>query len=290
MLTLTPGLDTYTMKTALLIAFVVIFCIVISGCKFVINKMVFHPDNTNVLSENNLPYGVEEFFVDTEDHVKIQGLYLPLVGSDTLLVYFHGNAGNIYHRIPDLIQLQKAGVNVIGVGYRGYGKSEGTPSEEGIYRDGNAVFKYITEELGFSQDSIIVFGRSIGTAAALNISNNKNIGSLILVTPLTSGKAHTKAIGLGIFSSLAGNSFNNLAKIKNIKIPLLVIHGTNDRVIPFSMGKEIYNHAKTQKKFIKIEGAGHNNLHDTYRRSYWPPILDFIKQTLDAKRGMKHDS
>jgi len=250
------------------------------GCKFIVNQMAFYPDSTNVLSQNSLPPGVEEFFTDTEDHLKIQGLYLPLASSDKILIYFHGNAGNIYNRIPDLIQLQKSGVNVIGAGYRGYGKSEGSPSEEGIYRDGNAVFKYATEELGFSQNNIIIFGRSIGTATALKVSNNRNIRSLILITPLTSGKAHAKATGLGVLSSLAGNAFNNLSKIKNIKAPLLVIHGTSDRVIPFSMGKEIFDAAKTKKKFVKIEGAGHNNLQSTYRSAYWPPIIDFINEHL----------
>jgi len=248
------------------------------GCKFIINQMAFYPDKTNVLSKKSLPPDIKEFFVDTEDHIKVQGLYLPLANSNKVLIYFHGNAGNIYDRIPDLIQLQKSGVNVIGSGYRGYGKSEGSPSEEGIYRDANAIFKYATEELGFSENNIIIFGRSIGTAAALNISSNRNIRSLILITPLTSGKAHTKAIGLGILSSLAGDSFDNLSKIKHIKAPLLVIHGTRDRVISFSMGKEVFNAAQTEKRFVKIEGAGHNNLQSTYGAAYWPPIIDFINE------------
>jgi len=248
------------------------------GCKFAVNQLAFHPDNVNTLSINQLPQGVEEFFVNTSDHIKIQGLYLPLTNSDRLLIYFHGNAGNIYHRIPDLIQLQRFGVNVIGVSYRGYGKSEGTASEEGIYQDGDAVFKYVTETLGFHQSNIIIFGRSIGTAVAINISNNKEIGGLILVSPLTSGKAYVKAQNLNIFSSLAGNSFNNLKKIKNIRAPLLIIHGTDDRIIPISMGKEVFDNAPSKKTFIKIEGANHNNLQDMYGQPYWASIFDFIQK------------
>ena len=255
---------------------IAISCAFIYGCKFVVNQLAFYPNKVDLSSESSLPQGVEEFFVSTEDHLNIHSLYLPLANADKLLIYFHGNAGNIYHRIPDLIQLQRFGVSVVGVSYRGYGKSEGSPSEEGIYQDGNAVFKYVTEELGVSIDNIIVFGRSIGTAAAINIAKNRGIKGLILVTPLTSGKAHAKASGLWLFSSLAGDSFNNLSKIKHIKAPLLVIHGTNDHVIPFSMGKEIFNNAKTKKRFIKIEGAGHNNLQGSYGQAYWPPISDFI--------------
>jgi len=264
---------------ALLITFIVIFGVTIYGCKFVVNQLAFHPDNVNILPKNRLPHGVEEIFVNTEDQIKIQVLYLHLVDSDKILIYFHGNAGNIYHRIPSLVQLRRFGVNVIGVSYRGYGKSEGTPSEEGIYLDGDAVFKYITAELGFAQSNIIILGRSIGTTVAMNISQHKEIGGLILVSPLTTGKAQAKAGGLGVISSLAGNSFDNLTKIKNVKAPLLVIHGTHDRVIPYSMGKEIFDSAPAKKKFIKIEGAGHNNLQDTYKQAYWPPIFDFIKET-----------
>jgi fermentation-respiration switch protein FrsA (DUF1100 family) len=254
---------------------------VMYGCKFIVNQIAFYPDKTNVLSKDSLPSDIKEFFVNTEDQIKVQGLYLPLASSDKVLIYFHGNAGNIYNRIPDLIQLQQSGVNVIGAGYRGYGKSEGSPSEEGIYRDAHATFKYATEELGFSENNIIIFGRSIGTAAALDVSRNSNIRGLMLITPLTSGKAHAKATGLGLLSPLAGDAFNNLSKIKYIKSPLLVLHGTNDRIIPFSMGEEIFDAAQTEKKFVKIEGAGHNNLQSTYRSAYWPPIIEFINEHLD---------
>ena len=251
-----------------------------NGCKPVINMLAFHPDNVNVIKKNSLPQGIKEFVVLTEDGVKITNLYLPAANSDKVLIYFHGNAGNIYHRIPGLIQLQKSGLNVVGVSYRGYGKSEGDPDEDGIYQDGKAIFRYVSKELGFSDKNIVIFGRSIGTTVAINTAQYKQIAGLILVSPLTSGKDQAKASGLGLISSLAGNSFDNINKIKNIEAPVLVIHGTKDRVIPYSMGKEIFAAAKSRKKFIKIEGAGHNNLQDAYSQEYWSPIFSFLKQTL----------
>jgi len=255
----------------------IIFSIVLIGCKSLVNKMAFHPDTVNLIPTDKLPVGIEEKFIRTEDDVKIQCLYLPASGADNIVIYFHGNAGNIYHRIPELIQLRRFGVNVIGVSYRGYGKSEGSPSEEGIYKDGNAVLEYVTKGLGFSPNKVIIFGRSIGTTVAINTSQFKEIGGLILVTPLTSGVAQANAAGMSSVTFLAGDSFNNLSKMKNIKVPLLVIHGTHDRVIPFSMGKEIYDNATVDKKFIKIDGADHNDIHDRYRQLYWPPILEFLK-------------
>ncbi len=246
------------------------------GCEYIVNKLAFHPDNINVIPTDKLPYGIQEITINTQDKVKITSLFLSSAESNRLLIYFHGNAGNIYHRIPSLLKLNGFGINVIGVSYRGYGKSDGNPTEKGIYLDGNTIFKYAVEHLGFSKENIIIFGRSIGTTVAINTAQNQNILGLILVTPLTSGKNQAKAGGLGFISSLAENSFDNITKIENVKSPLLVVHGTSDRVIPYSMGREIFDRAKVKKKFVKIEGANHNNLQNVYEQEYWLSIIQFI--------------
>ncbi|MCK4586431.1 MAG: alpha/beta hydrolase, partial [Gammaproteobacteria bacterium] len=234
------------------------------GCKPIVNELAFYPDNVNVISANKLPDGIQELTVNTDDNVKLISLFLPSTESKKLLIYFHGNAGNIYHRIPSLLQLHSFGVNVIGVSYRGYGKSEGDPGEEGIYLDGKAIYQHAVQRMGFSKENIILFGRSIGTTVAINISQNKDIRGIILVTPLTSGSDMAEAIGLGSVASLAEGSFDNMAKVGSIKSPLLVIHGTSDRIIPYSMGREIFDRANVKKEFVKIDGANHNNLHDVY--------------------------
>jgi fermentation-respiration switch protein FrsA (DUF1100 family) len=250
----------------------------ILGCKPIVNMLVFYPDNVNVIPTDKLPYGIQEITITTEDNIKITSLYLPSAESNKVLIYFHGNAGNIYHRIPSLLQIHDLGVNVIGVSYRGYGKSEGDASEDGIYLDGEAIYQYVTGHMGFSKENIILFGRSIGTTVAINIAQSKNVRGIILVTPLTSAKDHAKASGLGVMASLAGDSFDNITKIENIKSPLLVIHGTSDNIIPYSMGREIFDKAKVKKEFVKIDGADHNNLHDVYSQKYWPPIIQFINK------------
>ena len=247
------------------------------GCQAIVNMYAFHPNTVNTIAEDKLPNGVKEVIINTQDNVKITSLFIPSNKSSKLLIYFHGNGGNIYSRLPSLLHINKFNINVLGVSYRGYGKSAGQPSEEGIYLDGKAALQYAIKELGFSENNIIIFGRSLGTTVAINIAQNKNIAGVILVTPLTSGKEEAKAVGLGFASSLAGNSFNNISKIENIVSPLLVIHGTNDKVVPFSMGKSIYNRAKVKKEFVKIEGGNHNNLHDDFGQKYWPPIIQFTK-------------
>jgi len=242
-----------------------------------VNYFAFYPDTSNVIATEKLPANVQEITISTEDQVNITSLYLPSAGSEKLLIYFHGNAGNIYHRLSDLQQLQSFGVNVIGVSYRGYGKSEGSPSEAGIYLDGKAVYQHAIERMEFSASNIIILGRSIGSTAAVDLAQGKELHGLILVTPLSSGKEQAATSGLGLISALAGEFFDNLTKIENLKSPLLVIHGTDDYVVPFAMGKAIYDRANAKKEFIKIDGAGHNNLQNTYPDEYWQPIYEFIK-------------
>lgn len=254
------------------------------GCKSVVNLMAFHPDKVHLIPTEELPPGVEELTIRTKDGVLLTSLYLPSPNSNKILIYFQGNAGNIYHRISALHQLHQLGINVIGVGYRGYGKSEGAPSEEGIYLDGESMFQYVTDHMGFSEENIIVFGRSVGTAVAIHTVLNKKLDGIILVSPLTSGRAQAKAMGLGSISSLAGDSFNNIEKIERIVSPLLVIHGTEDEVIPYSMGKELFDKANVEKEFVRIAGAGHNDLQDRFAKAYWSPIIRFIKNAMGSYR------
>ncbi|MDH3348266.1 MAG: alpha/beta hydrolase [Desulfobulbaceae bacterium] len=238
--------------------------------------MAFHPDVENILLTDQLPLNVQEIFIETEDNLKIQSYFIPNSSSDKVLIYFHGNAGNICHRLPDLLQLSSFGVNVLGVGYRGYGKSQGVPSEEGIYIDGMSSLKYVTNQLGFSLNNVIIMGRSIGSTVAINTAQHLNIKGLILVSPLTSGRDHAKVTGLGAVSFLAGNAFDNISKIKKVLCPVLIIHGTLDQVIPFEMGKKLYEIANKDKKFVELEGAGHNYLSTKYKQSYWLPIYEFV--------------
>lgn len=253
------------------------FVLIYSGCDEIINVMAFHPDTKNVLSVDRLPSGVEEQFISSGDNFKIQSYYLPFKDSDRLLIYFHGNAGNIGHRVYDLMKIRSMGVNVLGISYRGYGKSDGKPSEDGIYADARAALKYSEKQLGFSLDKIIIMGRSIGTTAAVQTAQQLKLAGLILISPLTSGKAQAKTTNLSPLAFLAGDAFNNISKIKNIICPVLIIHGTNDKIIPFRMGEEIYNGLQTKKELVKIEGAGHNDLSIEYYELYWASVKKFLK-------------
>ena len=175
------------MKTAIYLT-LTLLTVSMFGCKALVNKLAFRPDSVNVIPSSKLPPEIEEISIRTKDGEKLTSLYLSSPESNKVLIYFHGNEGNIYHRIPSLLQLHKFGVNVLGVSYRGYGKSEGEPTEEGVYLDGESIYQYVIEEMGISSENVILFGRSIGTTVAINTAMNKDIRGVILVTPLTSKK------------------------------------------------------------------------------------------------------
>jgi fermentation-respiration switch protein FrsA (DUF1100 family) len=250
------------------------------GCNLVVNKFAFVPDSKNIIPSEQLPDNVDEFFIMTEDKKKLHSYYIAAPESAYILVYFHGNAGNLCHRLSDLEKIHSFGVNVLIISYRGYGKSQGSPDEKGIYLDGEAAFKYVKEGLGFSEDKVIIFGRSLGTTVGINTCMGKTIAGLILITPLTSGRAHAIKSGFGPFSLLAGKSFNNIAKIQAVKCPLLIIHGTADQVIPFEMGKEIFNKAEVEKEFVMIKGGGHNNISTIHEKEYWSTVERFIRKLI----------
>ena len=192
---------------------------------------------------------------------------------------FYGNAGNIYRRLNDYRRLRRLGTGVFAVSYRGYAKSEGSPSEAGIYRDGKVAFDYVAKVMGFLPSRIFIFGRSIGSTVATDLAQDKDIAGLILVSPLSSARDQASAMGLGFATPLVGKAFENDKKIKRLKAPLLVMHGTRDQIVPIGMGRKVFDAAISQKSFHEIEGAGHNNLSNRFAKSYWTTISVFLKQS-----------
>lgn len=245
-------------------------------CKPLINRLAFVPSREDI--NTPLPSGFEEKFIITEDNIKIHTIYIPNKTSKRIIIYFHGNAGNIYHRFETLQMLSKLNINILGISYRGYGKSEGKPSEEGIYKDGKSAINYVLKDLGFKQNEIFLLGRSIGSAPATNTAENYPVGGLILVTPIYSGKYMARHTGLGFLAPLAGDAFDNSKKLKNIKTPTLIIHGTDDETVPFWMGKTLYNENKDKTTFIEIKNGTHNELEYISPEKYWTGIKNFIRK------------
>ena len=263
------------------------FLMAASGCSgCLVSHFAFHPEKVpEDLPPLNRP-GVLELFLSSTDNIRIHCFYIENNSSDKVVLYLHGNAGNAYHRLNDALALSQTGTNVLLLDYRGFGKSEGSPSEDGIYDDTFSAFSFLTHEKHFDAKNIFLLGRSIGTTAAIHIAQHKTIGGLILVTPLSSGREMADIMNLGFLSWMAGSSFDNVSKAKHIISPVLVIHGDMDRITPIRMGKKVFQALPEKTKtFITVPGAGHNDLIQIAGESFWLWISEFMQNSAATEPG-----
>jgi len=242
------------------------------------DRLTFFPDKDSLIPEQDFPDFVSERWIETPDGETIQSFLFLHHGSRKrpLIIYFHGNAGNLYHRFDTATRLYQMGQDVLLVSYRGYAKSSGKPNEEGIYTDGVSAVKYATDNLGYSESEISIFGRSLGSTVAVHIAQYRNFENVVLITPLTSGKGMATAMGLGFVKFLAGNSYNSFEKINNINSRMLIIHGDHDEVVPYFMGKQLFEKYHGAKQMVTIKNAGHNDLQEVDSELYWGTIEKFI--------------
>lgn len=202
----------------------------------------------------------------------------PGVPGEKTLLFLHGNAGNISGRLESVQQFHRLGLNVLIVDYRGYGQSTGTPSEEGLYTDAATCWRHLTETRGIAAEDIVVFGRSMGGGPATWLATQHRPGALILESVFTNvpdvGAHHYSFLPV---RAMATNQFDNEARVAEIDAPKLHIHSRDDRVVPFALGRQVYEAAAEPKQFLEIEG-GHNDGFLVSEDAYLRTIEDFLSQ------------
>jgi len=223
---------------------------------FFADLLVHHPPHH---SFSRLP---GEITLKTSDGVKISAIWMPNPKATHTLLFSHGNGEDMDYDSDYLQELSAAGFNVFAYDYRGYGHSEGKPNEEGLYRDIDAAYDYLTKNLNVSPAQIIVLGRSLGSGPSTYLASSKPVGGLVLESAFTS--AFRVAIPFPLFPF---NQFPNLERIHRVKCPILIMHGTLDTLIPIVQGQTLFAAASAPKTSVWIQGAGHNNLfpHDPDR-------------------------
>jgi len=221
--------------------------------------------------------------ISTEDGVKIHGWFAQADSAIGTLVISHGNAGNISHRIDFIRRVQRTGFNVLMFDYRGYGKSEGSPNEAGVYSDGRAAFDHALGLPGVDPRKIILWGTSLGGAVAVDVALHRPAAGLILESTFSSAKdvARLSYPYLPVQFTLRAQ-FNSIDKISGIRIPLLQMHGNKDRIIAFELGKKLFEAANEPKEFYTIEGADHNNTYIIGGQAYLERVRSFVLRTLGA--------
>jgi len=225
----------------------VIYFFVLVFLYFYQRNLLYHP-NENNYSGDKISVDIEKVKIETADNIKLLGWYHEKNLKDyKTLVYFHGNAGSLENRIHKLNHFQDMNINFLIIAWRGFNGNKGKPSERGLYLDGKSAIDWLKKK-GVDEKNLILYGESLGTGVATHLAQNKNYAGVILETPFTSMIDAAKKFYPYIpINLLLKDKFENLKKVKYINIPILVMHGEVDQIVPFSMGKKIYEIANNPK-------------------------------------------
>ena len=249
-------------------------------------KIIFQPDARIHQTPSNVGLAFDDVYFATEDGVRLNGWFVPRRGAASTLLWFHGNAGNISHRVENIGLLnEKVNVNIFIFDYRGYGRSGGVASEEGTYRDGAAAFKLLHQRYGVEPNKLTIFGRSLGAAVAVEMATRVQSLAVILETPFTSVRdvARDKLPFLPI-GPLLKTRYNVVEKIRKLRSPLLVLHGDRDEVVPFRHGQRVFDAAPQPKWFYAVAGAGHNDTYLVGGDPYFAALRQHIERAELARR------
>jgi uncharacterized protein len=238
-------LGNYFLQLILIIFF--IYFLVLVFLYFYQRNLLYHP-NENNYSGDKISVDIEKVKILTSDNIELLGWYHEKNLKDfKTLIFFHGNAGSLENRIHKLNHFRNMNINFLIIAWRGFSGNNGKPSEHGLYADGKSAIDWLIKK-GVSEKNLILYGESLGAAVATHLAQDKSFAGVILETPFTSmidaAKIYYPYIPVNL---LLKDKFENYKKIKNIDSPILVMHGEEDQIVPFSMGKKIYEIANKPK-------------------------------------------
>jgi abhydrolase domain-containing protein 17 len=251
------------MTSLLLIPFFVYLGLLVFAY-FYADKVIFQPqfssykDNEEILK------------LKTSDGDKISARFYENPNAEHTILFSHGNAEDIDDTDFLMREFQQNGFSVLAYDYRGYGTSEGTPSEEKVYRDIDAAYDHLTRELNILPEKIVLYGRSLGGAVAIDLASRKKVGALIAESTFVSAFRVLTKIQLTPF-----DKFESLKKIKNVNCPVLIIHGRRDRTVPFRHGEKLFAEANEPKFSLWLDEADHNNVFSVGGKAYLQTTRDF---------------
>lgn len=255
---------------------VLIYGVFCAGIFLLQDRMIYQPWQEIAASPSRIGLSFENVDFESTDGVPLHGWFIPSEMTDArVLLFCHGNAGNISHRLESIRIFHELGLDVFIFDYRGYGKSGGKPSEEGLYRDGSAAFSYLVDR-GFSPDRIVVFGRSLGGSVAARISIETLPHALIMESSFTSlAEMASRVVRLFPVGLLLRSEYPTEENLRRISCPVLVIHSPDDEIVPFSHGIRLYEAAPEPKQFLQISGD-HNGGFLLSGETYQQGLEDFL--------------
>ena len=247
----------------------------------IVESVLFQPSPGVDLTPTELGIAGEELYLPAEDGVRLHAFFLQGPSdSSRAILFLHGNAGNASHRLPNAAALRDLGAHVLLIDYRGYGLSEGRPSERGVYADARAGLAHLIEIRKIPEARVVLFGRSLGGAVAVDLAQDRPLGGVILESTFTSlHDMARRAVG-PLATLVARSGFESAAKISRVRAPLLFFHGNRDSIVPYELGMRLYEAAPEPKAFETIEGADHNDTLVVGGRAYFERIGRFLDEVV----------
>ena len=261
----------YLTLSSLIIAYIVLIIFIY----FYQRNLLYHPSENNYQNDK-IQFNYDEIFITVDEEIQLKSW---IIKKDfkkfKTLVIFHGNAGHLSNRIYKLNELYKLDINVLLIAWRGFSGNKGSPTENNLYTDAEAAIKWLNEE-GVNNNQIILYGESLGSGVAVEVGKENNFNSIILESPFTSIENSAKIYYPYLpVRLILKDRYDSISKIKMINIPILIMHGEKDDVVPFSMGKELFEKANSPKQSYFTPDDDHMM---EFNSSLLKNIKDFIEK------------
>ena len=238
-------------------------------------SLLYHPSENNY-SGDKLIVSIDKVKIKTDDNIELLAWYHDKdIDNYKTILFLHGNAGSLENRIHKINHFKEMEINFLIISWRGFSGNDGKPTEEGLYKDARSAVKWLLNK-GVKKENIVIYGESLGTGVATEISQNENFAGIVLESPFTSmvaaGKSKYPIFPIGL---LLKDKYESDKKIKNIKSPVLVMHGEADTIVPFWMGKKIYELANNPKYYYFPE-------YDDHMMEYNDKLLNTLKSFIKS--------
>jgi pimeloyl-ACP methyl ester carboxylesterase len=255
----------------------------LAGCawmlpRLLLDRVVFQPTPGRWLSLDQLGIRGEEVSLRAEDGVELHAFFLPSPGATRAILFLHGNAGNASHRLPNAALMAGMGAHVLLPDYRGYGLSAGAPSERGSYADARAALAHLVSERAIPESRVILFGRSLGGAVAVDLAQGRELGGVILESTFSSASDVADLVFTRPLGAVLRGRWDSAGKIARVRAPLLFVHGARDQIVPIELGRRLFDVAPEPKAFETLANAGHNTTVELGGRAYLERLAAFVDE------------
>ncbi len=259
----------YIYVTASLIIFA--YFVLLIFIYFYQRNLLYHPFENNYQNDK-IEFDYQEVFIKVEDNIELKSWFIKKdILKKKTLIFFHGNAGDLKNRIHKLNKLDRLDINILLISWRGFSGNKGSPTEKTLYNDAEKAIDWLNN-IGVKNNQIILYGESLGTGVAIEIGKKNIFNSIILESPFTSIEKAAKIYYPYLpVSFLLKDRYDSISKIKMIKTPILIMHGKKDNIVPFFMGKELFEKANSPKQSFFTDSDDH--------------MMDFNSELIDKLRS-----